>query len=333
MDPSTPFRALVVRKVADREHSRALEERTIADLPEGDVLIRVAYSSLNYKDALSATGHPGVTRNFPHTPGIDAAGTVAASSADAFSPGDEVVLVGHDLGMETDGGYGEYVRVPADWVVPRPDGLSLRESMIYGTAGFTAAMSIRALLDHGVTPSMGPALVTGATGGVGTFAVGILAKAGFDVAAVTGKADAHDFLRGVGAAEILAREDLVDTSRPLLRARWSGVVDCVGGDLLASAIAGVVPRGAVAVTGLVAGAELPTSVYPFILRGIAMFGIDSQDCNVSTRPELWRSIATEWKLDGLEGLAREVALDDLDPEIDRILAGGQRGRVLVRVSG
>lgn len=331
VDPSTPFRALVVRRNEDRTYTRAVERRTVADLPEGDVLIRVAYSSLNYKDALSATGHPGVTREFPHTPGIDAAGTVAESSSEAFRPGEEVVVLGHDLGMETDGGYGEYVRVPADWIVHRPDGLTLRETMIVGTAGFTAAMSVRALLDHGVTPTLGEALVTGATGGVGTFAVGILARCGFEVVAVTGKPEAREFLTGLGATEIVDRDALVDTSRPLLPARWSAVVDCVGGDLLASAIAGVKPFGGVAITGLVGSPELHTSVYPFILRGIALLGIDSQVCNVGTRPGLWKSLANEWKLDGLDGLAREVALDDLDPEIDRILEGKQRGRVVVRI--
>jgi len=326
----TTFRALVVRRNEDRTFTRAIETRSIDDLPDGDVLVRVAWSSLNYKDALSATGHPGVTRAFPHTPGIDAAGTVAASRVPEFHEGDEVVVIGHDLGMETDGGFAEYVRVPAEWVVHLPDGLTARESMIYGTGGFTAAMSVRALLDHGVRPEHGEALVTGATGGVGTFAVGILARAGFDVVAATGKSEAAGFLHEIGAKTVVAREEVTDTSRALLRARWAGVVDCVGGDMLASAIAATKPLGAVAVTGLVGSPELATTVYPFILRGIALYGIDSQVCNVGTRAGIWHAIANEWKIERPERLAREVTLDGLDAEIDRILAGGQRGRVLVR---
>ncbi len=331
MMPDTSFRALVVREGEGGAFTRAIEDRRIEDLPAGDVLVEVAYSSLNYKDALSATGNRGVTRRYPHTPGIDAAGAVAESAVDAFSPGDRVVVIGHDLGMNTPGGFGRYIRVPAEWVVKLPRGLAPRDSMVYGTAGFTAAMSVDAIERHGVGPDRGPALVTGATGGVGCMAVGILARAGYEVVAATGKADAAEFLEGLGARRVVPREEVVDTSRPLLKARWSAVVDCVGGDTLASALAATDHGGAVAACGLVGSPQLATTVFPFILRAVALFGIDSAHCDAAYRRRIWDRIAGEWRIRNLDTAARECPLDALDPEFDRILAGGQRGRVVVRV--
>lgn len=325
------FRAFVVRERDNGTFVRAVETRSVDDLPEGEVLVKVHYSSLNYKDALSATGNRGVTRHFPHTPGIDAAGVVAHSTSLRFARGDDVIVIGYDLGMDTDGGYGQYIRVPADWVVKRPSGLTLRESMIYGTAGFTAAMAVYKMMAAGVEPGQGEVLVTGATGGVGSLAVAILAREGFDVVAATGKTDAADYLYDLGASAVVAREDVTDPSRPMLKGRWAGVVDSVGGDMLATALAASMYGGVVTCAGLVASPKLNTTVYPFILRGVSLLGIDSSQCSLPFRREIWAKLADDWKLSILDEIAREVTLDELDPEIDRILHGAQRGRVLVRV--
>ena len=231
------FRALVVEETDKNKFSRTIKERLIDELPEGDVLIRVQYSSLNYKDALSATGNRGVTKNYPHTPGVDASGVVEESSAGNLNPGDKVIVTGFDLGANTSGGYGEYIRVPAEWVVPLPERLTLRESMVFGTAGFTAALSVFKMEQFGVRPDMGEVLVTGATGGVGSVAAGILASAGYHVVASTGKAGEKQFLLDLGVKEVISREDAMDESgRPMLKARWAGVVDTVGGEILATAI-------------------------------------------------------------------------------------------------
>ncbi|HFC11374.1 MAG TPA: acryloyl-CoA reductase, partial [Anaerolineae bacterium] len=264
---NTSFQAYVVTENAPKQFTRAIQTRSIEDLPAGEVLIRVAYSSLNYKDALSASGNRGVTRKFPHTPGIDAAGSVAASTNPAFAVGDQVVVIGYDLGMNTAGGYGQYIRVPAGWVVKLPQRLTPREAMIYGTAGFTAAMSVDQLVGHGVAPSDGEILVTGATGGVGSMAVALLAQLGYDVVAATGKvATAGDFLRGLGASRIVTRDDVTNVARPMQRPRWAGVVDTVGGPMLETALASTKMLGVVTVCGLVASAEIHTTVFPFILR-------------------------------------------------------------------
>ena len=326
------FQALVVRETAENTFTRSVETRNVSDLPPGDVLIEVRYSSLNYKDGLSASGSRGVTRNYPHTPGVDAAGVVVASDSDEFKVGDEVIVIGYDLGMNTAGGFGQYIRVPAGWVVQRPSNLTLRESMILGTAGFTAAMCVERLVGHGITPAQGEILVTGATGGVGSIAVALLAKLGYVVVGVTGKADKHDFLRELGASEVVGREAVQDDGkRPLLRTSWAGVVDCVGGDMLAHTLKTTHYGGAIACCGLVASPNLNTTVFPFILRGITLYGIDSVQADISIRPPLWRKLANEWHLDNLESLATERTLDQLDAEIERILAGKQIGRILVNV--
>ena len=327
------FKALVVEAGEDKTYRRAIRRRALTDLPDGEVLIRVNYSSLNYKDALSATGNKGVTRSYPHTPGIDAAGTVAESRTGAFIKGDPVLVTGFDLGMNTAGGFGQYVRVPADWVVPLPRGLSLKESMIYGTAGFTAGMSIH-FLTAGVKPADGPVLVTGATGGVGSVSVAVLAKLGYTVAAVTGKTSEAAFLRSIGADRIIDRAEAADTSgRPLLKGQWAGVVDTVGGQILATAIKSTHPWGTVTCCGNVASPDLPLTVFPFILRGVRLIGIDSQNCPMDIRHEVWRNLAGAWRIDVLNDLAREVTLDGLSENIDRILKGQQKGRVVVNLGG
>lgn len=324
------FRALRVEQDAEGKFQRHIARRSVDDLPEGDVLIRVRYSALNFKDALSATGNKAVSRNFPHTPGIDAAGVVEDSRSPDWQPGQEVLVTSYDLGMNHDGGFAEYIRVPAEWVVPLPSGLTTREAMILGTAGFTAALCVQAIVDRGITPSDGEVLVTGATGGVGSFAVGILAKAGYRPMAGTGKADAEDWLRRLGAAGLVSREELADDSgKPLLKSRWAGAVDTVGGDVLATTLKCLNYGASVSCCGLVRSPKLETTVMPFILRGNALLGVDSQNTPMELRRRTWERLAGEWKLPDLEMLVSETSLDGLEEHIQNILQGGVRGRVLV----
>jgi acrylyl-CoA reductase (NADPH) len=330
----TEFDALVVSETDDGRFVPRMGRRRLDDLPEGDLLVRVHYSSLNYKDALSATGHRGVTRRYPHTPGVDAAGVVVESASPDFRPGEPVIVTSYDLGMNTPGGWGQYIRVPASWAVPLPEGLSQREAMIYGTAGFTAGLAVLKLQDYGLRPEAGDVLVTGATGGVGSVAVGILAASGYRVVAASAKPEAEGYLRGLGAAEILPRARIHDDSgRPLLSAHWGGAVDVVGGEYLASILKATVYGGAVASCGLVGSAELPTTVYPFILRAVSLLGIDSQQCPMETRRQVWHNLAGPWKLPQLNQIAIERTLDTLAPEIRHILEGQQTGRVVVKLYG
>lgn len=327
---SIKFRALQVQEQSDGAFRRSIVTRATDDLPPGDVLVRVLYSSLNYKDALSATGNKGVTRKYPHTPGIDAAGIVEESASPDFGPGDTVVVIGYDLGMNTPGGYGEYIRVPAGWVAKLPLPMNAYESMMLGTAGFTAAMAVEALQWHEVMSHQGEILVTGATGGVGSIAVALLAQLGYDVVAVTGKPQEESFLKALGAKTVAPRDELLDGSgKVLLRERWAGVIDTVGGPLLASALKAVRIGGSVAACGNVASPQLETTVFPFILRGVNLLGIDSANYPIERRRALWQKLAGEWRLDVLESLAREVPLDQLDREIERILQGKLTGRVVV----
>lgn len=327
---ATQFRALQVEELPDGVFRRAIVTRSVDDLPPGDVLIRVLFSSLNYKDALSASGNKGVTRKYPHTPGIDAAGIVEESAAPEFGPGDAVVVIGYDLGMNTPGGYGEFIRVPAGWVAKLPPQLNAFESMMLGTAGFTAAMAVEALQWHEVTSNQGEVLVTGATGGVGSIAVALLAQLGYNVAAATGKLQEASFLQALGAKTVVHRDELLDTSgKALLRERWAGVIDTVGGPLLASALKAVRLGGSVAACGNVASPRLETTVFPFILRGVNLLGIDSANYPIDRRRALWHKLAGAWRLEVLENLAREVPLDQIDREIDRILQGKLTGRVVV----
>ena len=315
----------------DGKFEQRIVERSTEDLPEGEVLIQVHYSSLNYKDALSASGNRGVTRNYPHTPGVDASGIVAASTDPDFKAGDSVIVTSYDLGMNTDGGFGEYIRVPAAWVLPLPEGLTLQEAMIYGTAGFTAAQSFWELQTAGCKPENGPVLVTGAAGGVGSIAVRLLLKAGYEVAAVSGHDTGKSLLKELGVQQILDREDAVDDgNRPLLKTQWNGVIDNVGGLPLSTSLKTTKPGGIITTCGSVAGAELSTTVWPFILRGLRLIGIDSQNCPYDLRKKLWELLATDWKLPNLSAGLKEVLMEQMMKEIELILRSEVKGRVVLR---
>ena len=325
------MRAMIVDTSEEKTCTRFIREKPVAELPAGDVLIRVMYSSLNYKDALSATCNRGVTRNYPHTPGIDAAGVVEDSHNAEFNKGDAVIVTSYDLGMNTPGGFGQYVRVPAEWVLRLPEGLSLKESMIFGTAGFTAGMSVHEIAAN-VATSAGDILVTGASGGVGSLSVAILAKLGYAVVALSGKPDSVSFLKGLGAKEVVSRDAVLDDSgKPLLKGRWAGAIDTVGGDILAGLVRAVDVGGTVTCCGNVAGAELSLTVFPFILRGVRLVGINSQTCPMPHRRKVWENLASDWKIDLVEEMYQEIALEQLDENIERILAGGQKGRVVVNL--
>lgn len=323
------FKALLVEK-SDAGFSRSIVDRSLSDLPDGDVLIDVRFSSLNYKDGLSATGNPGVTRKFPHTPGIDAAGVVVESRSGDFSPGDEVIAIGFDLGMNTPGGFGQRIRVPAGWIARKPDGLSLEQSMILGTAGFTAALCVHKLESAGMNSASGPVLVSGATGGVGSVAVMLLARLGYEVTAVTGKSDQLGFLKSIGARNVISREEALEgTSKPMLAEQWGGVVDTVGGDILVNGIKGLRYGCSLAACGLVASPQIPTTVLPFILRHVNLLGIDSVQLPLPQKIEIWNKLAGPWKLEALDTLKETLTLDQLSDALDRILAGKMVGRGLL----
>ncbi len=324
------FKALVVTENEPNVFKREVKDVEMDFLPDNDVLVNVKYSGLNFKDALSASGNKGVTKKYPHIPGIDAAGVVVEDRSGTYTKGDEVIVTSYDLGMNTPGGFGEYIKVPADWVVPMPEGLDMKESMILGTAGLTAGLGVYKMLINGLKPSGGKVLVTGATGGVGTFAVAILAGEGFKVIASTGKKEAEAFLRDLGADEITGREEVDETSgRPLLKPRWTGAIDNVGGNTLATALKACSKDGVVIAVGLVASPKLDTTVYPFILNGVSLMGVASATCDMDLRQEVWNKLALEWKPSNLGSLAKMISLDELNDHIDKILQGGITGRVVV----
>ncbi|HYM51458.1 MAG TPA: acryloyl-CoA reductase [Candidatus Limnocylindrales bacterium] len=326
------MRAVLATKADDRVDLR-IGQLEMDDLPPGDVTIRVAYSSINYKDGLAVTPGGGVARISPLVPGIDLAGTVVASGSADVAPGDAVIAHGYALGASRHGGFAELARVPAGWVVPLPEGLTLREAMAVGTAGFTAALSVQALEERGLAPSGGPVLVLGATGGVGAAAVAILARRGYDVWASTGKPD-HAYLRTIGAGHVLRREETsAPSTRPLESARWAGCIDPVGGASLAYALRTLQYGGAVASSGLTGGVELHTTVLPFILRGVALLGIDSAQLPIEQRRALWRRIGGDLKPGQLDRLiTRTVSLEELPDALRRTVDGGNLGRTVVAIS-
>jgi len=330
---TSTFRALEASET-EGKFSLKIVEKNIADLPEGDLLIKVDFSSLNYKDAMSASGLPGVTRNYPHTPGIDAAGKIAESTVPDFKEGDEVIITGYDLGMNTSGGFGEYIRVPLNWAVHLPKGLTAKQSMSLGTAGLTAGLSIHALDSFREYAGLKntKSVVSGATGGVGSISVMLLSKLGSEVTAVTGKNDQSDFLHAIGASNILSREELAETARkPIGKSLWDVGVDVASGEILSLLLTSLSPGGAVACSGLVGGPSFESSIFPFILRGNALIGIDSVEIPLKDKEHIWEHFAHDWALEGLDKITKEVSLDNLEVEIESILSGNQVGRVLVTI--
>lgn len=327
----TTFKALQVSEGAGGVFEQRLVERELAELPAGEVLIRVRYSSLNYKDALSASGNRSVTKAYPHTPGIDAAGEVVESSVSEFVPGDEVIVTGYDLGMNTAGGFGQYIRVPAAWVIKHPRDLSLRESMMLGTAGLTAGLCVDKLEQAGLDSHNGPVLVTGATGGVGSIAVALLASQGYEVVAATGKTDQEAFFQRLGASRVIDRRLLeAGSERPMLKEQWAGAVDTVGGEILFNVVKSLKYGASAACCGLTAGTAFQGSVLPFILRGVNLLGVDSVELPMVVKASMWDRLSVQWKLD-LQDQVREISLEELPEAIEQMLAGRLVGRVLVNL--
>lgn len=325
------YKALVVSE-NEGTYVQSIQELNTNSLPEGDVLIRVHYSSLNYKDALSATGNKGVTRKYPHTPGIDASGEVVESDSLQFKTGDKVIVSGYDLGMNTPGGFGRYIRVPSSWVVLLPEELSLKEAMVIGTAGFTAGISITRLSEL-VKPSDGKIIVTGATGGVGSVALSILSRLGYQTVAVSGKENEFAYLESLGAGEIILRSDFLNLEKkPILFAKYAGGIDAVGGPILENILKSLLPLGAVTTCGSVSSTELNMSVFPFILRGISLIGISAQNYPMKLRTTLWNRLANEWKPEHLMSIYNEIMLQELPDAIQLILNGKLKGRTLVNLT-
>jgi acrylyl-CoA reductase (NADPH) len=324
------FRAFRISNT-DGKVGAAIVETTLDELTGGNVVINAEYSSVNYKDALAATGAGKILKRFPLIGGIDVAGTVASSADTRFREGDRVLVTGYELGVSHDGGYALRVRVPADWVVRIPHGLSSREAMVLGTAGFTAGLAIVRLERNGLATGQGPIAVTGASGGVGSIAIAALARLGYDVTAITGKDDAHDYVRSLGAREVLSRTTLIMGTRPLEASRWAGAIDAVGGDLLAWLTRTTNYWGGIASTGLTGGIELRTTVMPFILRGVSLIGIDSAMCPMPVRADVWQRLATDMKPVDLDSIAHEITLDGLAAAFETLLAGKARGRFVVNL--
>ncbi|TQR15585.1 NADPH:quinone oxidoreductase family protein [Psychrobacillus soli] len=325
------FRALLVNK-DEQAFTIKVTNLKVSDLPEGNVIIKVAYSSINFKDGLAATPNGKIVNVYPHVPGIDMVGTVVSSQDVRYNVGDEVIATSYEIGVSRFGGFSEYARIPADWIVPLPKGLSMKQAMIYGTAGFTAALSIQRLEENGVTPDNGPVLVSGATGGVGSSAVSMLAKLGYHVVASTGKESEHDFLYDIGAKEIISRQELQpEKVRPIDKQRWAAAIDPVGGNTLAYILSTMKYGGSVAVSGLTGGSNVSTTVFPFILRGVNLLGIDSVYCPMSTRSALWERMANDMKPDKLEKITTEVTLDELAITLPLILEGNVKGRTVLKL--
>ena len=326
------FQAVVVDN-KDSNFSVETKQLGLEDLSAGEVVIKIHYSGVNYKDGLASTPDGKIVRSYPHIPGIDLAGIVVSSEDSRFKEGDAVIATSYEIGVSHSGGYSEYARIPADWIVPLPAGLSLKEAMIIGTAGFTAALSVQRLQDNGLKPENGPVLVTGATGGVGSFGVAMLSKLGFEVVASSGKKEAADYLISIGASNVIGREEVYNGKiKALDKQVWAGAVDPVGGESLAAIISKIVYGGSVAVSGLTGGGAVPTSVFPFILRGVNLLGIDSVYCQMEIRQKLWGRIATDLKPEELSSfIYKEVSLQQLPEELPKILEGGITGRIIVAV--
>ncbi len=323
------YKAFVTRE-SDAGFTNSIEDLSTSNLQKNDLLIRVSYSSLNYKDALSASGNKGVTREYPHTPGIDAVGEVVESNSSQFEVGESIVVTGYDLGMNTYGGFGQYISIPANWAISLPKELSETEAMSIGTAGLTAGLCVRKLLMNDLSPDLGDVLVTGASGGVGSVAVMILSKLGFRVTALTGKEDQIDYLRSLGASSVIMRNEMEEQGKPLQKSLYQGGVDTVGGSILSNFICQTSQRGAITCCGNVASDKLQTSIFPFILRGVSLIGIDSAESLLEVKKEIWKNFSKDWKID-LEKITKEVQLDSLSLEAEKILKGEQVGRIRVNL--
>ena len=333
MNPSIPDTFKAFRIFDDEDGYRArVVEQSIDEQSEGDVVIRVAYSSVNYKDALAGTGKGKILRKFPLNGGIDAAGTVVQSDSDRFAEGDEVLITGCGLSETRDGGYAEYMRAPSEWLVPLPEGLSPEEAMVLGTAGFTGALALWRMEANGQTPDMGPIAITGASGGVGSLAVDMFSRAGYEITAISGKVEEFDWLHELGAAQCISRHDLYWPETPLASARFAGAFDNVGGDMLSGLTRVIQPWGNIASCGMAGGIGLNTTVMPFIIRGITLLGINSAGCPYEIREHLWQKLAGDWKPRHLEAIATaSTDLNDLPQTFDKLLAGGGHGRTVVRI--
>lgn len=324
------FKAFVVTE-EEGTYIREVKSKLVSDLPEGDLLIKVHYSSLNYKDALSGSGNKGVTRKYPHTPGIDAVGTVVSSKTNKFKADDKVIVTSYDLGMNIDGGFGQFISIPENWAVKLPENLSMKEAMTLGTAGLTAGMSILRLTEK-VKPEDGIIVVSGATGGVGALSVSILKKLGYRVAAITGKETARDYLMNLGAETIIMREDFESMdNKPLLKPAFAGGIDTVGGVILENIIKSTNPMGVIICCGNVASPKLDLTVFPFILRGVSLIGIDSQNYPMTYRERVWNKLAKDWKPDNLADIATEITLNELSEKIDLMLNGKLKGRTVINM--
>lgn len=326
------FQAVVVDN-KDSNFSVETKRVSVEDLSAGEVVIKVHYSGVNYKDGLASTPDGKIVRTYPHIPGIDMAGIVVSSEDSRFKEGDPVIATSYEIGVSHSGGYSEYARIPAEWIVPLPEELSLKEAMIIGTAGFTAALSVQRLQDNGLKPENGSVLVTGATGGVGSFGVAMLSQLGFNVIASSGKKEAEGYLKSIGASHIIGREDVYNGKiKALDKQEWAGAIDPVGGESLAAIISKITYGGSVAVSGLTGGGAVPTSVFPFILRGVNLLGIDSVYCPMESRQKIWGRIATDLKPKNLSSFVyKEVSLQQLPEELPKILEGGITGRIIVAV--
>jgi len=324
--------AFVVNKTEEGKFVSGIEELSIPTIGENEVLIKASYSSLNFKDALSSVGNPGVTRNFPHVTGIDVAGVIEESNSSDFQKGDEVLVTGYDMGMNSDGGHQSFVKVPASWVVKKPSNISDKEIMTYGTAGLTAGLSVNELILNGVNVDSGEILVTGATGGVGSITVSILSKLGFDVVAISGKEDKIPFLKELGAKEVILRKDFdIENKKPMVRERFAGVVDTVGGNILAEALKALKYDGVATCCGLTSSFKLDTNVFPFILRGARLIGIDSVECKIDKKIAVWNKLANEFSIDSLGEITNEILLEDLPEAYQTILDGKVVGRYVVKI--
>ena len=327
------FRVLKVKEVKEKKYLSTIDEVSINDLPEGNLLIKVSYSSINFKDSLSSIGNKGVTKNYPHTPGIDAVGEVVENKGSKFKKGDKVIITGYDLGMNTWGGYSEYIRVPEEWAIKLPNNLTEEKSMIFGTAGITAGMSVYELLNCNANiPKGGKILVSGATGGVGIISCLILVKLGYKVTAITSKEDKKDFLLKNGVFEVITRDNIMENaSKPMLKTEYDGAIDVAGGEILDSILKRINYKGAITCCGLVNSFELKTNVFPFILRGVRLIGIDSVECSLEYKKMIWDMIAEKWNIEFPKEMINEISMEQLPENLQKVLKGQSFGRTLVKI--